>query len=89
MNVARAGERDLRRAGGQRPEKAKIFGVLRSHPRDAADDPWNAPRHAVAMALRLGPAVIFRHFDPHAGNTGAGEGIGIGAAAELPIGDHL
>src|SRR5262245_49575681 len=89
MNIARARERDLRRAGAQRLEKAKIIRVLRPVPGNAADNPWDAPRHAVAMALRTGPAVLFSHFDLDAGNAGAGECIGIAAAAELAIGDDL
>jgi hypothetical protein len=51
MNVARARQRDLRRSRGQRLEKTKIIGVLRSAPGDAPDDRWNAPRHPVAVAV--------------------------------------
>src|SRR5262245_10560657 len=89
MNVAGARERDLGRARGQRLEKAKVVGVLWSLPGDAADNRWNTPRHPVAMALRPGPAALLRHFDLHAGNAGAGEGIGIGAAPELAVGDDV
>src|SRR5262245_44794588 len=87
MNVAGARERDLGRARGQRLEKAKVVGVLWSLPDDAADNRWNAPRHPMAVVLRPGPAALLRHFDLHARNAGAGEGIGIGAAPELAVGD--
>jgi len=43
----------------------------------------------VAVGLRSRPAALLRHFDLHAGNAGAGEGIGIGAAPELAVGDDL
>ena len=43
----------------------------------------------MAMAVRTGPAFLLGHLDLHAGNAGAGEGIRIGAAAELAVGDDL
>jgi hypothetical protein len=89
VNVARARERDLGRARGQRREKAKIVGVLWSFPGDAAHNRRNALRHPVAMGLRTGPAAVLGHFDLHAGNAGAGERIGIGAPPELAVGDDL
>src|SRR5262249_47963610 len=46
-------------------------------------------RHAMAMALRTGPAVLFSHFAFDAGNAGAGESIGIPVAAELAVGEHF
>src|SRR5262249_55867842 len=89
MNVAGARERDLGRARGQRLEKAKVVGVLWPLPGDAADNRRNAPRHPVAVALRSRPPALLRHVDLHAGNAGAGEGIGIGATPELAVGDDL
>jgi NADH-quinone oxidoreductase subunit D len=56
-------------------EKAKVVGVLWPLPGDAVDDRRNAPRHPVAVALRPGPAALLGHFNLHAGNAGAGEGI--------------
>src|SRR5262249_58727896 len=56
---------------------------------DAADNRWNAPERPVAVALRPAPAALLRHFDLHAGNAGAGEGIGIGTAPELAVGDDM
>src|SRR5262249_46419239 len=58
-------------------------------PFDAADDLRNPPRHAAAMALRARKALVLGHLDPHAGNTGAGEGIGVGPAPELAVGDGV
>src|SRR4029453_550247 len=38
---------------------------------------------------RAGPALILRQLDLHAGNAGAGEGIGIGPAPKLAVGDDV
>ncbi len=89
VDVAGAGKRDLGGAAGQRPEIAKILGVLRALPFDAADHPGNAPRHSMAVALRPPKALVLGHLDLHAGNAGAGEGVGISPAPELAVGDDV
>src|SRR5262245_64408573 len=89
MNVAGAGQGDLGRAPGERFQEPEVLGVLRPFPFDAADHRRNAPRHAMAMALRPGPALVLRTFDLHAGDAGAGEAVGIGAAPELAVGDDI
>ena len=74
---------------GHRFQEAEVAGVLRALPGDAVDDLRDAPRHAVTMRLGFAEAHILGHLDRDAGDAGAGEAVGIGAAPELAVGDDL
>src|SRR5262249_16595739 len=89
VDVAGAGQGDLGCARGRGLEEARVVGVLGPGPGDGVDDLGDAARHAVAVALRAGPALILRQLDLHAGNAGAGERVGIGPAPELAVGDDV
>ena len=86
MDVAGAGQRDLRRAARHRLEEGEIAGVLRTFPGDAVDHLGDAARGAVAVRLRLGPAGLFSQFDRDAGNARRGKRIRIGSAPEVAVG---
>ena len=89
VDIGRAGQRHLGRALGQRLEEREVARVARALPCDLARHLGDAARHAVAMRVGLAPALLLAERDGDARDARGGEGIGIGVAAELAVGDGL